>query len=421
MAEHETKQEKTISVVLSLTLSLVLLQATVTITDGYDLDKYLHEKAVADLMLTDSRILTSMGEAEFDDITPQVRKDVESLDGVTETGSVYMQEIRHHMDDAHVKRVREAMAEYGQDMSAVMTEQAESYLDQNEILGHVYGVDGIAEDKMEIAGKENGDFDREKFASGDYVIVTAFTDIGDGEFYHIGEKVTIDFESGRSKTYEVLAIGDVPYALGPQHGHGVAIYFTLPAEEFVRQTGETSAMSIACNFTEAGEAKAEAWVKTYCEEKHPKLSYVSKSTIQGEFYNLTQMTMVVGGILSFILGLIGILNFINTMITSIQARKNELAVLQAVGMTGRQLRQMLTGEGLCYVLLTAGMTLTVGNLLVYAIVKAYTAQMWMFTYHFVIWPILAAVPAMLLIGLVISAACCSILRKRSIIERLRAE
>ena len=133
------------------------------------------------------------------------------------------------------------------------------------------------------------------------------------------------------------------------------------------------------------------------------------------------MTMVVGGILSFILGLIGILNFINTMITSIQARKNELAVLQAVGMTGRQLRQMLTGEGLCYGLLTAGMTLTVGNLLVYAIVKAYTAQMWMFTYHFVIWPILAAVPAMLLIGLVISAACCSILRKRSIIERLRAE
>lgn len=325
------------------------------------------------------------------------------------------------MDDAHVKRVREAMAEYGQDMSAVMTEQAESYLDQNEILGHVYGVDGIAEDKMEIAGKENGDFDREKFASGDYVIVTAFTDTGDGEFYHIGEKVTIDFESGRSKTYEVLAIGDVPYALGPQHGHGVAIYFTLPAEEFMRQTGETSAMSIACNFTEAGEAKAEAWVKTYCEEKHPELSYVSKSTIQGEFDNLTQMTMVVGGILSFILGLIGILNFINTMITSIQARKNELAVLQAVGMTGRQLRQMLTGEGLCYVLLTAGMTLTVGNLLVYAIVKAYTAQMWMFTYHFVIWPILAAVPAMLLIGLVISAACCSILRKRSIIERLRAE
>ena len=47
----------------------------------------------------------------------------------------------------------------------------------------------------------------------------------------------------------------------PQDGHGVAIYFTLPAEEFVRQTGETSAMSIACNFTEAGEAKAEAWVK----------------------------------------------------------------------------------------------------------------------------------------------------------------
>ena len=95
--------------------------------------------------------------------------------------------------------------------------------------------------------------------------------------------------------------------------------------------------------------------------------------------------------------------------------------LLLAGMLGCEASKMLTGEGLCYILLTTGMTLTVGNLLVYAIVKAYTAQMWMFTYHFVIWPILAAVPAMLLIGLVISAACCSILRKRSVIERLRAE
>ena len=82
---------------------------------------------------------------------------------------------------------------------------------------------------------------------------------------------------------------------------------------------------------------------------------------------------------------------------------------------------MLTGEGLCYVLLTAGMTLTVGNLLVYALVKAYTMQMWMFTYHFILWPILAAIPILIVLGLMISAACCSILRKRSIVERLRVE
>ncbi len=414
-------RKKTVSVIFSLTLSLVLLQATVTITDGYDLDKYLQQKAVSDLMLTDSRILTAAGDTDFDDITPQVRQDVESLDGVTETGSVYMREIQHDLDDAHVERVREAMAEYGQDMPAVMTEQAELYLDQNEIFGHVYGVDGIAEDKMEIVGKENGDFDREKFASGDYVIVTAFTDTGDGEYYHVGEKVTIDFGNGRSKTYEVLAIGDVPYALGPQHGHGVDLYFTLPAEEFIRQTGETSAMSIACNVADDAEAAAESWAETYCSEEHPELSYVSKSTIQGEFEDLTQMTMIVGGMLSFILGLIGLLNFINTMITSIQARRNELAVLQAVGMTGKQLRQMLTGEGLCYVLLTAGVVLTVGNLLVYALVKAYTMQMWMFTYHFILWPILAAIPMLIVFGLLISAACCGILRRRSIVERLRVE
>ena len=131
--------------------------------------------------------------------------------------------------------------------------------------------------------------------------------------------------------------------------------------------------------------------------------------------------MAVGGVLSFILGLIGILNFINAMITSIQARRNELAVLQAVGMTSKQLRQMLTGEGLCYMLLTAGIVLTIGNLIVYALVKAYTMQMWMFTYHFIIWPILAAIPVLAIISLLVPDLCCRMLMKRSIVERIRTE
>lgn len=55
-------------------------------------------------------------------------------------------------------------------------------------------------------------------------------------------------------------------------------------------------------------------------------------------------TMFKSGALSVILALIGILNFINAIVTGIYARKREFAMMQAVGMTGRQLKAMLIWE-----------------------------------------------------------------------------
>lgn len=49
----------------------------------------------------------------------------------------------------------------------------------------------------------------------------------------------------------------------------------------------------------------------------------------------------VGGALSLVIGMIGVLNFINFMLTSILTRRREFAMLQSMGMTRRQLSQML--------------------------------------------------------------------------------
>ena len=62
------------------------------------------------------------------------------------------------------------------------------------------------------------------------------------------------------------------------------------------------------------------------------------------------MFMLLGGALSFIVGLVGVLNFFNSIVTGITARRRELAVLQSIGMTGRQLQTMLALEGLLYTL-----------------------------------------------------------------------
>ena len=75
------------------------------------------------------------------------------------------------------------------------------------------------------------------------------------------------------------------------------------------------------------------------------LMYESKATARSEFAQFRQMFLLIGGILCAIIGLVGLLNFFNAMMTGILSRRREFAVLQAVGMTNRQLKTMLIYEG----------------------------------------------------------------------------
>ncbi len=62
-----------------------------------------------------------------------------------------------------------------------------------------------------------------------------------------------------------------------------------------------------------------------------------------------------------ILGSICIMNMINTMVSSVQQRKKEIGMLQAVGMTDKQLFHMLQFEGGLYILGTLFTIITIGT------------------------------------------------------------
>ena len=89
------------------------------------------------------------------------------------------------------------------------------------------------------------------------------------------------------------------------------------------------------------------------------------------------------------------------------------------GMTGKQLRLMLIGEGLCYIGGTAFFTLTLGSLLGYVLIYAIANQMWFFTYHFVIAPVLLVLPVLFILAVLIPSVCYRQMNKQSVVERLR--
>ena len=131
------------------------------------------------------------------------------------------------------------------------------------------------------------------------------------------------------------------------------------------------------------------------------------------------MVGLLGGTLAGLLALIGMLNFINAVVTGILSRKRELAMMNAVGMTGKQLKSMLMWEGIQYSLLTAGCALVLGAVLNYTIVHSIAGELFFFTYHFTLLPVLVCVPVLLLLSAAIPSVSYQMICKDSIVNRLR--
>ena len=123
--------------------------------------------------------------------------------------------------------------------------------------------------------------------------------------------------------------------------------------------------------------------------------------------------------MSFIVALVGVLNFFNAILTGIIARKREFAVLQSIGMTGKQLKRMLVYEGLFYALgaVAAALVLTVG--LSPLLGTALNSMFWFFTYRFTVMPVLAVLPVFALLGVLVPLAVYRAVARFTIVERLR--
>lgn len=74
---------------------------------------------------------------------------------------------------------------------------------------------------------------------------------------------------------------------------------------------------------------------------------------------------ILGGGISLILILIGFVNYVNVMITGVYTRKTELAVMESVGMTKKQIRKMLMYEGMFYGIITIVLITTLGSVMMY--------------------------------------------------------
>ena len=196
--------------------------------------------------------------------------------------------------------------------------------------------------------------------------------------------------------------------------------FYLPADTFRELYPENTLRKMYFNVEPEAESGAEAMLEDYRKETDKSLSFTSKSTLITHYKEQTRANTVMGFAISVIIALVGILNFVNSMVTAIVSRQKEFAMIQSVGMTKRQLRQMLVDEGLLYGGITLAASYLLGALTVGFGVRMMVAGEWTATFRFTLTPLLACTPVIIAFAVLIPYLCFKNLEKQSIVERLRA-
>lgn len=138
-----------------------------------------------------------------------------------------------------------------------------------------------------------------------------------------------------------------------------------------------------------------------------------------EFKEFKNMFLLLGSVLSAIVGFVGILNFLNAILTSIMARQREFAMLQSIGMTGKQLNQMLVFEGLIYTAFVIGISLILSLIMGPMFRKVLESILWFFTYRFTLLPIVIVTPIFVFLGIVLPLVSYRFSSNHTIVERLR--
>lgn len=439
-------KSKTVLILLSLSLAVVMLNVTYTFTNGFDMDKYLEKWVSTDFVVGHAKYFQNSFYSEDEELPEEIIAQIEKEEGITGSGRIYGQvsTIVEYVTEEAYRALRKNWPDDIDELVKNETRNEEGLLQDQ---AQVYGMEEFPLTKAETL---EGDLSKLTDGSGDYIAAIVEKDdyddpIDDSQHWQVGDQMTlsyidetrlIDTRTGEEaaddtpeeyieleitksheKTYTVCARVTIRNSMSYRHYGRES--FILPAEEFIKQTGTDSVMTYVFDTTNEANDRMEAFLKDYTENVQVEYDYESKQSYADQFNGFRNMFLLMGSLLSFAIGLIGILNFINGVMTGIISRKREFAVLQAVGMTGRQLKQMLAIEGCLYGIGAILLALAINALMSPLIGRLLGQMFWFFSYRFTVAPILIMLPVFLIFGVGISIAALRALAAQSVVDRIR--
>ena len=449
-------KKRTVVTILSLSLAVLLLNIAVTFTGGFDMEKYVSRMNSVDFHIADSSYyLNRTGFHESVALPESAIETIQAQGGIADAGRTYaLTEKALAFETVTEEYYRENNA-WGLSMLGGETEQA-AYIDslrnedgEIEDGAKLYGMEPFCLNRMTVLDGdisklyEEGNYIAAVYLHDDYgnpIYETNWAKVGDTVKIHYEEYEYYDPNTGEiiedlyaaalqdqpyedriikshDEEYEVAATVVIPSSM-TYRIYG-ATEFILNSETFKKDCGSNAILYYAFDMEEEALPAMEQFLTDYTNGAGSQFDFESRRKTVDDFSSMQNTYLIAGSVLSFIVGLIGVLNFLNTILTGILTRPREFAVLQSVGMTGRQLKEMLIAEGVLYAVITIMLTFLLIVATAPFVSSVLNASFWFFTYRFTAVPAVVLTPFFLLLGTLAPLITYRFASGKSIVERLR--
>ncbi len=425
-------RKRTVTVICSLTLGLTLMSAFYAKNAAFDMEKYLEE-----LMLSDFQMDQATSEEYMkgydpygDTLDPELIAQVEALEGLEGIGYEYSHETEIALSEQTIANMQ---AFYTDDVLAdwasydpVGPKSIQEAVDEKRAGAVVYGLDGIVLDAYtDAAHVLAGSYDAEQFATGKYAIAAGLAMTKeDGQTLptvSVGDTVEIE-----GQEYTVMAVLDEFSVVTEGAKEGGAenkdrhyLEFIVPMETFRARWPQNTPRKVFFDVEDAHLDAAQEMLDRYSAETGVSIPLTTRTSKAAQYHRETRSSAVMGNVVSIVIALVGVLNFVNSMVTAIVSRRKEFAMMQSVGMTKSQLCKLLVWEGMDYAWITLLCTYVISSLAVGIGVRI-LVEGGFTTFRFTLLPLVICTPLLLLFAVLVPYLCFHDLEKDSLVERLRS-
>ncbi len=387
-----------VSIVLSMSLSAVILNSVLTYTGNIDLGKGLSDVITTDYNLASPKYFRYMYTGEEDSLAGKTIDEIEKQDGFKGGGGLY---------------------NYGYKYT-----YPEIKIEDKKIAPFLFGIDDYLVNKQKFT---QGQFDKEKWNSGSYVLIGENDE--DKSSYEVGDKLIIDMKD-KKKEARVMGKIDYNFSNGLRYYPVIrednyddlspvleAEYIYLPTSLYKDLTGDMSLMSYGFDVENSEKESFEGLLKSL--EEDPDFSYDSRDLQIKSFKDFKNMVEFVGYSLSIVLFLISILNFINIIATEILENMANLSILEAIGMTKGKIKSYLIKKNLIYSLSSLIFSVIVMLLVNKFMLKDLMEDAKRTSFSFVIFPLITVNIVNILVGALFTSKFYKNHSKQPLVDRIR--
>ena len=388
-----------ISIVLSISLSAVILNSVLTYTGNIDLEKGISDVISTDYNIASPKYFRYMYSGSEDGIKDNFIDEIENQKGFKAGGALYYYGYEYAYPDIKIE--------------------------DNKFAPILLGIDDYLINKQKFI---DGEFDSDKWQTGNYVIIGEYGDKKSA--FKAGDKIKINV---KNKVKEVQVMGKVEYNFSNGLRYFPVIkenindessptlsleYIYMNPNEYKELTGDQSIMSYGFDVEDSEKENFDNLLKTF--ENEPDFSYDSRDLQIKSFKDFKNLIEFVGYSLSIVLFLISVLNFINVIATEILRNMVNLSILEAIGMTKKNIKKYLVKKNLIYSLCGLVFSFIIMLLVDKYILIDFMEQTKWTSYKFVIMPLILVNFVNIIIGVIFTRMFYKKHSQNSLVDRIRS-